>query len=64
MVHRLGDGEARGPIANWYPYPFLDVTENGLPVVAVIIVLLLVGFVLFSAMLIAFDRIVGASSEA
>lgn len=47
----------RGPIAKWYPYPFLDLDQNTGGQVALNIVLLLVGFSLFAAMLVAFDRI-------
>lgn len=55
---------ARGPIVDWYPYPFLDLRENALPALALNAVLMLVGFALFAAMLVAFDRIAGPPARA
>ena len=53
----------RGPLAQWYPYPFLELDRLGVVPVAVNVVLLFVGFCLFAAMLIAFDRIVAAGTQ-
>jgi hypothetical protein len=54
---------ARGPIVDWYPYPFLDLRENTLPMLGLNVVLMMVGFTLFAAMLVAFDRIVGRAAD-
>ncbi len=53
---------ARGPLVQWYPYPFLDLDQNSVGQIGLNIVLFLVGFSLFAAMLVAYDRIVASFS--
>jgi hypothetical protein len=42
----------RGPIAQWYPYPFLDPRKNGYVHVAIMSLVVTVAFVLFTALIV------------
>ncbi len=55
---------ARGPLVDWYPYPFLDLRANTVAMLSLNAMLMVVGFVLFAAMLVAFDRIAGPRAVA
>ena len=46
----------RGPIANWYPYPFLDAAKFGYGQVAINSILVLVAFLATSLGAVAFNR--------
>jgi hypothetical protein len=50
----------RGPIAGEYPYPTLDVNALGYSQVATNLAILLVAFVILSALMILIDRAVAA----
>ena len=47
---------ARGPFADWYPYPFIDAGKLGYSQTALNIVLLLVGFIVLAGIYVALDR--------
>lgn len=49
----------RGPIVDWYPYPFLNVAELGGGQVAVNVVAMLVGFIVLAAIYVGLDRLLG-----
>lgn len=53
----------RGPLVQWYPYPFLDLDRLGVAAVALNVGLLVAGFALFAAMLIAFDRLLAPAGR-
>ena len=50
---------ARGPIVDWYPYPFVDVTELGYPHVFRNIVEFVIFFAFVSSIYVLIDRLVG-----
>lgn len=55
----------RGPIADWYPYPFLDVRVHGYPTVLINVVIVAVLFLAFAFGALALDRrLPGAQAEA
>jgi hypothetical protein len=49
----------RGPGAAWYPYPFLDVSVEGMGTVLVNCVVMTVGFVLVGLFYLWLDRVLG-----
>lgn len=50
----------RGPIVDWYPYPFLDLGELGGGQVAANVAAMLAGFILLAAFYVWLDRLLGA----
>jgi hypothetical protein len=50
----------RGPIAQWYPYPFLDPRKNGYVHVTIMTLLVTVAFVAFTALIAAVGNRLGA----
>ena len=46
----------RGGLIGWYPYPFLDLRTHEVNEIVLNVSLLTVGFALFAAMLVTFDR--------
>ena len=46
----------RGPIVEWYPYPFLDVNEHGYPLVLVNVVVVALLYLAFAFGAMALDR--------
>lgn len=49
----------RGPVVDWYPYPFLDPRERGYPALAVGLVVLTVAFALMALAVNALGRLAG-----
>lgn len=43
----------RGPVAGWYPYPFLDPANGGYGQVAIVVVAITIGFLVVSAITVA-----------
>jgi hypothetical protein len=49
----------RGPLAGWYPYPFLDAGSLGYGQVAANIFFLVAAFAALALLLVAIDRLIG-----
>jgi hypothetical protein len=53
----------RGGLIAWYPYPFLDLRTHEVGEIVLNSLLLTVGFALFAAMLVTFDRIMAENTS-
>ncbi|WP_433526307.1 Pr6Pr family membrane protein [Nocardia pseudovaccinii] len=63
LVYPLGYGAytlIRGPIVDWYPYPFLDPRHQGYVSMAMGPVVLVIGFALLAVAVVALGAAVGA----
>jgi hypothetical protein len=54
---------ARGAVTNWYPYPFLDVTQLGYAAVLWHVVVLSCGFSGIGLVIVGIDRVLGRITE-
>jgi hypothetical protein len=54
----------RGPIANWYPYPFMNVAELGYQKVITNCLVMVAAFVAIGLIIIALDRMIGGTRKA
>jgi hypothetical protein len=53
----------RGPLVDWYPYPFLDPGRAGIGLVAINVIFLIMGFGLGSAALIVLDSMMAPAGD-
>ena len=54
----------RGPLAGWYPYPFLDPANGGYPTVALYVVAILASGIALCAIIAGVSRMLGARRPA